>query len=392
MGEPNFVLIPGSADGDRLREEPPVDRRMSTFMADLTAIQDAEEAPDLFAALARTVVRAIRADACLVSLLDRDGTVLRDVAASVVPPARLNVVAEEYALEQFPATAEVIKTGESAEISVSNPGEDEAERKFLARLGFGRVLIARLFVEGEPLGTIEAYRLADRPFREDDPHQVEVLAAFAANAYSRIRIAAKLDTSYTETISALMSALEARDPYTEAHTSRIRDLSIALAVGLQVPGEVRRAVKLGAILHDVGKIGIPDAILLKPAGLTDEEWVVMRAHPEIGERMLSSIDFLDSALPIIRHHHERWDGKGYPDRLEGEEIPVGARIVAVCDAFDAMTSDRPYREALSKAAACEELLSNAGSQFDPSCAALLVDVLNRMGEERLDERFVYYAS
>jgi putative nucleotidyltransferase with HDIG domain len=253
-------------------------------------------------------------------------------------------------------------------------------------------LICALPVDGRIVGTIEAYRLENRPFRQDDPAHVSVLCAFAASAYSRIQLAAKLDVHYTETIEALMSALEARDPYTEEHTGRIRDMAVALAVAMQLPPETKRAVKLGAILHDVGKIGIPDAILLKPGALNDGEWVVMRSHTTIGEEMLRSIDFLSPSLPIIRNHHERWDGKGYPDGLAGEQIPLGARIVAVCDSFDAMTSDRPYRKARSVDEACEEILRCAGTQFDPACSALLVDMVSKMGEERLEERFVHYAT
>jgi HD-GYP domain-containing protein (c-di-GMP phosphodiesterase class II) len=161
---------------------------------------------------------------------------------------------------------------------------------------------------------------------------------------------------------------------------------------MQVPSEVRRAVQLGAILHDVGKIGIADSILLKPGPLTDEEWGVMRTHPEIGERMLQSIEFVHPALPIVRHHHERWDGGGYPDGLGKEDIPLGARIVSVCDSFDAMVSDRPYRKGMPVEYACDELVACAGKQFDPMCVALLVDVISSLGQERLEERFVRYAA
>lgn len=118
----------------------------------------------------------------------------------------------------------------------------------------------------------------------------------------------------------------------------------------------------------------------------------MRTHPQIGQHMLDGIDFLAPALPVIRHHHERWDGGGYPDGLVAEDIPIGARIVAVCDAFDAMTSDRPYRKSLSVEAACEELMRSAGAQFDPGCASLLVDIVSHMGEEGIEDKFVRYAS
>lgn len=383
----------GSDDADDvIYGIPRPERGISDLIEELGPMQEATDLPDLYAGLARSVVGALRADACLISLLDERRGVLRDVAASVVPPARLNTVAEEYRLDGFPATNRVISTGRSYEASISDPNADDSERGFLSTIGFGRVLICRFMVEGRPVGTVEVYRLEDRPFRRDDASQVEVLCSFAGNAYSRIQLAAKLEVHYTETIEALVSALEARDPYTEAHAGRIRDFSMALSVALKVPLEDRQAVKLGSILHDVGKIGVSDSILLKEGPLDDEEWRLMRAHPLIGERMLGGIDFLRPALPIIRHHHERWDGMGYPDGLLGDEIPVGARIVAVCDAFDAMTSDRPYRKALSLEVACEEIMKHASLQFDPECASLLVDVVTNMGDDQLENRFVRYAS
>ncbi|MGH2747853.1 MAG: GAF and HD-GYP domain-containing protein [Actinomycetota bacterium] len=394
MHDQTFVLVTGDSEYGAKSDKKafPRERRMSDLAHDLGAMQEATDLPDLYAGLARAVVGALRADACLVSLLDESSGVLKDVAASVVPPARLNVVAEEHLLDDFPLTRQVIDTGTCEEISIGDERADENERRFLRELGMGRVLISALNVEGRAVGTVEAYRVQDRPFRHDDGQQVEVLCAFASNSYSRIQLASKLETHYTETIAALMSALEARDPYTEAHTGRISDMALALAVAMQVPVEVRRAVKLGAILHDVGKIGISDTILSKTGPLTEEEWTVMRTHPEIGERMLEKIDFVRPALPIIKHHHERWDGEGYPAGLQGEMIPVGARIVAVCDAFDAMTSDRPYRRALPAEEASRRLLACAGTQFDPACAALLVDVISKMGEDHLAERFVRYAS
>ncbi|MFN2488556.1 MAG: HD-GYP domain-containing protein [Actinomycetota bacterium] len=358
----------------------------------LAPMQEAADVPDLFAGLACAVVGALKADACLVSLYEKGRDVLRDVAASVVPPARLHSVAEEYSLADFPATRMVIESSEPIEIASSDPEADPAERSFLRDAGFARVVICGFRFDDDMVGTIETFRLLDHPFDAEDVAHIDVLSTFAQNVYSRIQLTSKLETHYTETIEALVSALEARDPYTQAHAGRIRDTAMALAVAMQVPREDARAVRLGSILHDVGKIGISDAILLKPGSLSDEEWAIMRSHPEIGERMLDGIDFLTPALPIIRHHHERWDGEGYPDGLVAEDIPIGARIVAVCDAFDAMTSDRPYRASMPLDVACEELLRAAGGQFDPHCAELLVTVVRNMGEERLEERFVRYAS
>lgn len=358
---------------------------------ELAPMQEATDVRDLFAALAHSVVGALHADACLVSLLDDDGTAVRDVAAAVVPPAQVDRVASSYRLDDYPLTRRVVETGESCEVSLSDPSADRVEQGLLVSEGFARVLMCRLVLEGRPAGLVEVFRTADRPFRRDDPSEVELLATFAANSYARIQLAAKLETHYTMTIEALVSALEARDPYTQAHAGRIRDMAMALAVAMGIPGDGKRAVRLGAILHDVGKIGVSDAILRKPGRLTADEWEQMRAHPLVGERMLRGIEFLDTALPVIRHHHERWDGGGYPDGLAGERIPLGARIVAVCDAFDAMTSDRPYRPARHAAAACDELLRCRGGQFDPACVDLLVDVVTTIGEERLEERLVRFA-
>jgi HD-GYP domain-containing protein (c-di-GMP phosphodiesterase class II) len=394
MPRPEVYLINGGeaqvSPGSPL-DVPQSQRGIQDLVGDLAPMQEAVDLPDLFAALAQSVTGALKADACLVSLYDEDKEVVRDVAASVRRPARLNAVAEEYSLKEFPVTADVMRTGKPAEISIADPEADVNERRLLAGLGFSRVLINRFRVDGKTLGAVEAYRVHDRPFRNDDSRQIDILTSFAANAYSRIQLAAKLEVHYTETIEALVSALEARDPYTQAHAGRIRDLAVSIAIAMQLPFEQRRAVRLGAILHDVGKIGISDSILLKPGPLNEEEWEIMRSHPEIGERMLKGIDFLAPALPIVRYHHERWDGGGYPDGLGGQDVPVGARIVAVCDAFDAMTSDRPYRRALGIDQACAELRRNSGTQFDPHCVDLIVEVVSRLGDDHLEERFVRFA-
>ena len=374
------------------RDVPRSERGISEVMHDLRPMQEATDLGDLFAELAGSVVAELNADACLISHYDRDSRILRDVAASVVPPASMNTLVEEWRVDDFPATREVLENGGALEVSMSDPNADSMERRLLQEIGFERLLLTRFSVDGESVAIVEVYRTDDRPFRRDDPRQLDLLCGFAANTYSRIQIATKLESHYTETIEALVSALEARDPYTEAHAGRIRDQAVALSVAMQVPVEQRRAIRLGAILHDVGKIGIADSILLKPGPLDDEEWGVMRSHPLIGETMLRGIDFLTPALPIIRHHHERWDGAGYPDGLAGEDIPVGARIVAVCDAYDAMTSDRPYRPALSSAQACEQLVDNGGSQFDPRCVDLLVEAVRDGRGDDLENRFVRFAS
>jgi len=183
-----------------------------------------------------------------------------------------------------------------------------------------------------------------------------------------------LKASYEQTLVALVTALDFRDNETQGHSSRVVEYAMLVAetIGIVEPdlSEIRR----GALLHDVGKIGVPDAILKKPGKLDADEWVEMKRHPEMGFRMLQNVSFLQSALPIVLSHQERWDGSGYPRGLRGEAIPLGARIFAVVDTFDAMTSDRPYRKALSIDAAREEVARFAGIQFDPAVAQAFLSI------------------
>jgi putative two-component system response regulator len=178
-------------------------------------------------------------------------------------------------------------------------------------------------------------------------------------------------------VTALANAVEAKDAQTEHHCQRLAHLAARLAgrVGLSEPE--LDAVAYGALLHDVGKIGVPEAILTKPGPLDEGEWALMRRHPEIGERICAPLAAFAAFGPIIRHHHERWDGSGYPDGLRGERIPIGARIVAVVDAFDAITHQRPYRAARSVADALGEIARLARRQFDPELANLFVDEVSR---------------
>ena len=175
----------------------------------------------------------------------------------------------------------------------------------------------------------------------------------------------RLDESYRVTLEALATALDARDAETLGHSARVAAYTVEVARRMGIREPDLTDVYRGALLHDVGKIGIPDAILRKPAKLTTTEWQEMRRHPEIGARMLRGIGFLEGAVPIVLGHQERYDGKGYPGRLKGEAIPLGARIFAVVDTLDAMTSDRPYRRALPYAAARAEIEKYSGTQFDP---------------------------
>jgi HD-GYP domain-containing protein (c-di-GMP phosphodiesterase class II)/anti-sigma regulatory factor (Ser/Thr protein kinase) len=228
------------------------------------------------------------------------------------------------------------------------------------------------------IADVRALRAAtarERAARElAEAQQLVAVGDFRAAHREALALTERLDRGYLETISALARAVEARDDYTGGHVERVRQHSLRIAQGRGLTDSTLRQLEFGAVLHDVGKIGVPDAILGKRGPLDPAEWTFMRHHPEIGRRVLEGISFLTEALDAVACHHERWDGGGYPAGLGGDAIPLFGRIVAVADAYDAMTSDRPYRLGIPADLALAEIEHCRGTQFDPDlAAAFLVD-------------------
>ena len=186
---------------------------------------------------------------------------------------------------------------------------------------------------------------------------------------------AQLLNAYEATIEGLSHALDLRDRETEGHSRRVTEVTIKLAQALNIPDEEIIHIRRGALLHDIGKIGIPDSILHKPDTLTAEEWVNMRRHPQFAYDMLSPIEYLRPALAIPYNHHEKWDGTGYPRGLKGEDIPMGARLFAIADVWDALTSDRPYRAAWTEEQALAYIREQSGKHFDPKVVELFFKVI-----------------
>src|ERR1051325_6712162 len=196
----------------------------------------------------------------------------------------------------------------------------------------------------------------------------------ASDALQRARSFENLEDTFVSTIEALANALEANDEYTSSHTRTITDMALKVAGELGFDAQALKRVELGALFHDIGKIGVPTSILLKPGPLTQEERKIIELHPELGERILEPIDRLAEVRRIVRSCHERWDGDGYPDGKAGEEIPIESRIIFICDAFHAMTTDRPYRKRLSVDEACRRLREGAGAQFDPKVVGVFLSL------------------
>jgi putative nucleotidyltransferase with HDIG domain len=204
----------------------------------------------------------------------------------------------------------------------------------------------------------------------------------------------ELRNAYVQTIGALAEAVDAKDTYTRGHSERVGVYASKIAREMSFPKEFIERVYIAGLLHDVGKIGVRDAVIVKPDRLTPEEYDEIKAHPEIGARILEPVDFLADVVPCVRHHHEWFDGtdRGYPSQLRGDRIPLPSRVILVADTVEAMTSDRPYRKALPLEAVQAELLKYSGSQFDPVCAEAFLRILDREGESfiRKDQKFDIY--
>ena len=215
-------------------------------------------------------------------------------------------------------------------------------------------------------------------------HQAELLARLR----SARRLALVMDEmeSARGVVAALANAVEAKDSMTEHHCQRLAGLAHLLATAAELDPVTVKGVVFGALLHDIGKIGVSDQILKKPGALTEDEWIEMRRHPIIGEQICRPLASSREFAPIVRHHHERWDGLGYPDRLSGDEIPIGARIVGLVDAFDAIVHERPYRDGQTSEDALLELAAEAGRQFDPDLVERFATIVEREDLAATDER------
>jgi putative nucleotidyltransferase with HDIG domain len=259
----------------------------------------------------------------------------------------------------------------SESILCHRPNDDPelAMAQSIAEGGMASVLCILLHTPRRKLGVLHLDRGPFQPpFTQDDLHLANALAANVSAGIENAYEIRKREDLFLSIITVLAQAIELKDDYTGGHTHRVSRYSEMLAHQLNVSSTDLRWIRLGTPLHDIGKIGIDDAILRKPGPLTPAEFKIMQSHTVKGATILSTIPELAPVIPIVRSHHERWDGKGYPDGLAGEEIPRLGRIVAVADTFDAMTSDRPYRKGMAAEVAFAEISKQSGKQFDPACA------------------------
>jgi len=301
--------------------------------------------------------------------LDEDG-ILRLVAGR----GPLAEVMAEFLLTEQPVSegvnGKVARSGHTALVPDTRADPDYIVRD--PKTDPRAELAVPVLVDGTVWGVLNIEATDPGALADADAALVEAIAASFGVAVHRARLVADLEGAFTTALAALTSTVEAKDDYTACHGEDVAVLAERIALRMSLSSAQARDVRYAAMLHDIGKVAVPSEILLKPGPLTDEEWLTMRRHAAVGGELVGRIGAFAHLAPAVRASHERWDGGGYPDGLAGEEIPLAARIIAACDTYDAIVTDRPYRAARSPREACEELRRVAGTQLDARVVATVV--------------------
>jgi putative nucleotidyltransferase with HDIG domain len=283
------------------------------------------------------------------------------------------MTAQKLALEMGGEVCADVVRSRQAYISYNERSNGRADTPLDPRA----VLCVPVLLREDPIGVIFlANYVAGRPFNDDHKRLVTALAAQAAVAIDNARLFKDREEVMISALHALAAAVDARDPYTAGHSKRVTQYALAIARQMNyAPGDIVawRKLEHGCLLHDIGKIAVPDAVLSKPGRLTEDEFEVMKSHPVKGYEILKDLKMLTDELVIVRSHHERFDGKGYPDHKPGDQLPIYAWIASAADAIDAMTSDRPYRKGMSMEVALDEIAKGAGTHFHPDVAEAVLD-------------------
>jgi HD-GYP domain-containing protein (c-di-GMP phosphodiesterase class II) len=318
-------------------------------------------------------IKALDAQRGAIVLADRSGELqLRALLAPRLPKNQSLGYSRTLAQRCFAA-------GESLLCQDVRVEEDILSAASVRRGAMSSIICAVLRSPRKQLGVMHLDRGPfHEPFTPYDFHLADAIAASVAVGIESALLVEQQREEFIQSVTSLARTVELRDQYTGDHTRRVTEYSLMLARELNLPPAEVYHIQIGTPLHDIGKIGVDDAILRKPGKLTPEEFEVMKTHTVKGALILQSMANLTPMIPIVRHHHERWDGTGYPDGLSFNLIPQTARVVAVADAFDAMTSNRPYRKAMSAVVAFEELQKNAGTHFDPRCVEAFLKLRARI--------------
>jgi len=329
--------------------------------------------------VAAMITRLIDCNSCAITILNEEKKVLIFKAGF----GRRRVLRRDTAISLKDTIAnEVIETGRFQYISdLSDVEELPPFEKRMLKEGFHSIIRMPLRARGRLIGILSLESKRPAAFTSKDISLLETLSNQVGIALENANLLNEFEELFIGTLRAFSKIIDAKSPWTRGHSERVARYAILIGKELGLSKDQLRRLEVAALLHDIGKIGIPESILDKPGELTKEEYEIVKRHPEIGAEILSSIRQFEEIVPAIRHHHERYDGRGYPDGLRGEEIPLMARIIAVADAFDAMLSERPYRGALSLNSAAKEFQRNKGTQFDPQIADILLKIMPNLLNE-----------
>jgi len=326
--------------------------------------------------ITRKAARIINASSCTLRLLDDlRGTLVLKASYGLNDSSHFNV-------------KRVLRVGESiagravkeARPYVINDLRKEKLYKYpnIARQKKLRSLLTvPLILKNSIVGVISVYNKKIGKYTDEDVQLLSMFGSQAAIAIENARLYKQAEIAYLNTIKTLSNIIDAKDSYTYGHSENVMENCMEMSKALNMSGHDKEVLKYASLLHDIGKIGIDVGILRKTSKLNTDEWKVMLLHPVLGSGIVEQIDFLKELSPLILRHHERYDGTGYPGKLKKEKIPMGARILSIADAYEAMVSDRPYRKALSLKKAKQELLKGSGAQFDPKIVKVFLSVLDK---------------
>lgn len=318
--------------------------------------------------------RFLNAEVCALLLLNEETDTLSIIAATGIEEELLGKINIELGKEISGVAAKF------KEIIIINDLEKQARSyKLKYDACYKNSLIsAPLSLKNKTLGVLNiSNRKNGEPFSAVDVDTIKIIALESAIALQNFKLLEEEQKNYLNTIISLANAIDARDPYTHHHSRNVTAYALRIAQEMKLPTQIIENIKHAGLLHDIGKIGIKDEILFKTENLNNEEWLQIKKHPLKGEEIIKSLPFLAEIAGMIRHHHERFDGHGYPQGIKGKNIELGARILTVADSFDAMTSDRPYRKALSLEGAKRQLINGKGTQFDPEIVDCFLQILEK---------------
>lgn len=355
---------------DRARLERQIQRLTSLYEV-TKAICSTINLRELLDLIIEVSIQELNADTCSLLLIEDDELkimVSRGLSKDVIRKTRIKIGKG--------IAGTVAKTGEA--LLLTKKTNDPNLLRFMRRGEITSALCVPMRTKGRIIGVVSANRIERKDdFTQDELTFFSLFANQAAMAIENARLYEELSTAYISTIKALIVALDERDPYTRGHSERVAMYAQMIAKEMDLSDKQIELLGIAGLLHDIGKMGIEDAILHKPGVLTHKEYEVVKTHPVKSISILEPIGYMTDILPLIRHHHERYDGHGYVNGLRGEEIPLGARILAVADSYEAMTSDRPYRRAMPKERAIRELKAGSGTQFDPRVVKAFLSVLEK---------------